>query len=161
MINANFIAMGLSKILSPVDNEHIEKRNGEPLPAIAPTLVLLAGYIRPLLDDLSCLLRDINEVAHTQFAYWDIARCVLNEVSTVPVSLADNKVETSQAGLQLYRPWKISGHNSASNAGAASIFTTIFHALLPLLPSSYGYVRMDVDLYMKWMRVRVQFLAFL
>ena len=155
MLNANFTVLGLSLTPTVLNNKFVRHPGGRIVTSMPPRLQIFACYIAQFLANLKHAICDVNDVVSQPYSYYEISRVVAEGIATIPVRTKrkDPPDVKDSCGLSNFRPWQISGRNCGSNEGTASIMTKIFHACRPLLTTSYSYVRMDVDLYMKWMRV--------
>ena len=81
----------------------------------------------------------------------------VDNVRKMPAELDEpNPLEENRdhsRGLKNFRPWFVSADNPSSNEGTANTMTRIFKAGREVLRHSYLFARMDIDPWMKWLRV--------
>jgi len=103
----------------------------------------------------------MNEEAKSDYCYWNVSRVVRDSLAAVPLRPSNTKPNVHNRGRKYYNPWFVSGRNSASNVGIAHILTQIFEAYQELHHrGKYGYVKMDVNLFLKYFQVFILFFDF-
>lgn len=120
-----------------------------------PTLKVLAAFIRKVLAVLGHSFNTFAGILTSPYKYWEVSRVVREKINSIPL---ESKVtistdEQRPRGLSNYRPFKVSKHNSASNEGLANIFIQMIKLTVEVIQKEYFYLRVDVDLFMKLIRV--------
>ena len=82
---------------------------------------------------------------------------VVDNVHKVPAELdVENPLDENNDhshGLAHFRPWFVSADNPSSNQGTANTMTRLYKASKEVLRHSYPFFKMDIDPWMKWLRV--------
>lgn len=157
--NCTVGAISIPQITLP--NNILYNLNGDIIPSTPRVKVTLACYVKPFINDLKHILCDIKDVTGDHYTYWPLARVVRENISTVPASVQiqgdkqDEKDENQDhsRGLKHFRPWFVSADDPSSNFGTTNTIVRFFKEGMEALKRKYLYVRMDVDLWMKWLRV--------
>lgn len=153
-------AVSIPQVILP--NEIRYTLQGNIIPSVPTEKVTLACYVRAFLNDLKRVLWDIKDKTGDFYTYWPVSRVVRQNITTIPASAQFDQVNVSgqpdenkdhARGLRNFRPWFVSGDNPSSNFGALNSMLRLFKEALDVLNRRYLYVRIDVDLYMKWLRV--------
>ena len=158
MLQANCTVHAISVTQTIVDTRFVRSpTTGVVYPSVPPAKVILAKYIAPLIDELKLALFKIGDRTGDNYNYWPIAGVVIDDVRKVPAELdnpnpADENQDHSR-GLRNLRPWFVSADNPASNQGTANTMTRIYKAGRPILEHSYMFACMDIDPWMKCLRV--------
>ena len=82
----------------------------------------------------------------------------MNTAPLRPTVVRPTDDDPQTRGLRFYRPWMVTGYNSASNMGTANNVTKIVEACIERLQKGYVPIKCDGDIYMKILRVRFDFL---
>ena len=68
----------------------------------------------------------MNDESSRDYCYWNISKVVSHDLKAVPIRSYNNiedKGPSHDRGRQNYKPWFVTGRNSASNIGVAYSFT--------------------------------------
>jgi len=107
-----------------------------------------------VVDKITHAVCDMNDLTTKPFSYWDIAHVVAHDITVVPLREHNDIPNSHDRGRKFYKPWKVSGRNSASNIGIAHLLTTVFNTYQHLFNRhQYGYMKFDVNLYNKYWQV--------
>lgn len=171
-IGTNCTVGAMSVPLITVDNSFKRNGDGDIIPALPPKKEILALYLEEFIDSLKHAMCDIKDKTGHFYTYHPISTVVKHDINTVPAR--PPKVETKSRkdvdgddemmqcddshGLKQFRPWFVTADNPSSNFGTANVITRIFKELRELLGSKYAYLRFDVDLFQKWLRVTPSFI---
>ena len=68
---------------------------------------------------------DVNEEAGEDYCYWKVAHVVRDNLAVVPLRPSNEDQNEHERGRKYYKPWFVSGRNSASNVGIAHILSHI------------------------------------
>lgn len=123
--------------------------------SVPPTLKVLAAFIRNVLATLKHSFHTFAGLLTAPYKFWEVSRVVREKIASIPL---ESKIrlpsdEDRPRGLSNYRPFKVSKHNTASNEGLANIFIQMIKLTSDVVQKEYFYLRVDVDLYMKIIRV--------
>ncbi len=103
-----------------------------------PRIVLSLHITFP--DSFKHQICDMNEQTSMPFCYWECSKVVAEDCATVPPMARDQKDRATDRGRENYKPWCVSGRNSASNLGFAHILSRIFNSFQYLHAHRlYGY----------------------
>ena len=100
----------------------------------------------------------MNDEAGRDYSYWEISRVVKEDLRAVPIR-AYNHIRIEQKdeherGRIYYKPWFVTGRNSASNVGVAHILSHIFNAVQHVhSEGKYAFAKMDINLFNKFWQV--------
>lgn len=153
---ANFTVIGLTYLRTEVDNSHVKLPNGIIRTSVPKKLIALGAFIKSVRDLLHDTFNNFNDLVTSPYQYWEISRVVRERISCVPMKSEIKQPGDDphpERGLSLYRPFMVSNQNTGSNKGLANVLTKILQLVAGLLATSYFYLRVDVDIYMKILRV--------
>lgn len=159
MNHMNVTVGGLSIMKHPVDQSFVLQR-GEFCHSIPSSKAELEPFVEVVLDRLCNALVEIQQETKKDFSYFEIARCVREDIETVPltsreVEKEDSKIE-DHFDLHSFRPLFVSDRNSAENEGMAHLMSYIFNLCIEVIGNhKYVYVRMDAAVFCKWLRVNI------
>lgn len=125
----------------------------------------LAKFVEPILSGIRTSSQFLwAEEAPRKYSLWTSSIAVRAQIRTVPIMYKpdndddEEPVLSEKKGLQLYSPWYVSEANCAENKGFLEIVTQLYIQSLPkLVEKQYTFVRMDVSLFMAWIRVPCSF----
>lgn len=153
---ANFTVVGLTYLRTEIDNSHIKLPNGIIRTSVPKKLLALGAFVKSVRKLLHQTFNGFNDQVSAPYQYWEISRVVRERISCIPMR-SEVKLITDdphpERGLSLYRPFMVSNQNTGSNKGLANVLTKILQLVSGLLATSYFYLRVDVDIYMKILRV--------
>lgn len=157
MLQTNCTVVAISVTPTIVDTRFVRAPNGVVYPSIPPKKVILFRYLRNFVAELKNSLCDIGDRTGDNYTYWPIARVVRDNVRRIPAQLdqpnPQDENKNHDRGLKNFKPWFVSPDHPASNQGTANIMTRIYKECKQVLQHSYILSRMDVDPWMKWLRV--------
>ena len=160
LVLANFTVFGISLCKEEVDTSFVYDDFKDPLPSVPPAKESLLKYVDPIMDKIRTDLCDMNDTSGRDYCYWNVSRVVRDDLRAVPIRAYNNidaKAENDR-GRENYKPCFVSGRNSASNIGVAHILSHVFNAIKDIhYQSRYSFVKMDVNLYVKFLQVLFHF----
>lgn len=157
MLQTNCTVVAASVTQEYTDTRFVRTPSGRVLPSVPPAKHLLYKYVQSFIDDLKNALCDIGDSTGDNYKYWPIARVVIDNVRKVPAELdAPNPTDENHdhsRGLKNFRPLMVSADHPSSNEGTANTMTRVFKMCKDVLQHSYVFARVDIDPWMKWLRV--------
>ena len=162
-LRANFTVGAVSRAPVPHDMSFVKNRKGDVLPSVPITRAELAYYLPSFLDDLKHALCDVRDQTGSLYSYWSVSEVVKKKINTVPMVDKDEKKLSPSAKEQLhsrglinFRPMFVSADNPSSNVGCMNALTRMVKESKELLKVVYPIFRVDVDPWMKCLRVACQ-----
>jgi hypothetical protein len=157
MINMNVTVAGLSVMHNPMDQSFVIV-NRRALHSVPSTKAILVRYIDSLMTKLKKVQQDLIDMTGKPFDFFSIARCVKEEIETVPITsietMSVDEGEEDHFNLESYRPAFVSIRDTTENKGVAHLMSRIFNMCSNVLRQrKYVYVKMDAAVYKKWLRV--------
>ena len=156
LVLANFTVFGVSCCQRDVERSFVFNEHEEPFPSVPKDRGTLSKYVPLVMKKIRHELCSMNETAEKDYCYWNIAQVVEEDLRTVPVTSYDpkNRKPIHDRGRAYDKPWFVTGRNSASNIGIAHIFSHIYNATQHVhTKGEYSFVKMDVNLYNKFLQV--------
>jgi hypothetical protein len=158
-INMNVTVCGISVMKADV-KQSFKVVDGTVYHSVPKSREDLLELVGPLSDRLSRVSKNLEAQTDSPFSYFEIARCVEEEIGTVPLTSEESKVtdepEHMQFNLDSYHPIFVSNRDTVENVGMAHLMSRIFNMVVDVIGErKYVYVRMDVAVFNKWLRVRI------
>ena len=121
-----------------VERSFVFNEHEEPFPSVPKDRGTLSKYVPLVMKKIRHELCSMNETAEKDYCYWNIAQVVEEDLRTVPVTSYDpkNRKPIHDRGRAYYKPWFVTGRNSASNIGIAHIFSHIYNAINMCIPKA-------------------------
>ena len=161
LILANFTVFGASLCQQAVDVKFVYDDFKKPLPSVPKEKSFLMKYVPKVMSKIQNSLCDMNEESGRDYCYWSIARIVKEDLKVIPIrayNYVHEGIHEHERGRKLYRPWFVSGRNSASNIGIAHIFSHIYNAVQHVDQKGlYYFAKMEINLYKKFLQVLLFF----
>jgi hypothetical protein len=160
---ANYTVGGLSKYATFVDMKLRNSADGKILFSVPRLKKELNKYLPKFLNCLVKQFTDLKAKSGTSYEYYTSSKLAREQKQYVPIAAVPRPnrddpppLESTEKGVKNFYPWFVSKHNSASNEGHLNLMVTILVACRQIMATGkYGFVRMDITLFVQWLRVTV------
>jgi hypothetical protein len=164
---ANYTVGAFSRYVAQVDFS-LKTYNGHVLLSLPTEKKNLHKYLNVFVQGLIREYNSLKQRTGKPFDYFSVSvmareRRLRVPIAEVPSPNQDNQdpLERKENGLKNFYPWFVTKYNSAQNEGHANIMLKLLSTCRKILALGfYPFVRMDITLYMQWLRVLLSYCYF-
>jgi hypothetical protein len=161
MTLANYTVGAMTRYVYPLDLKLRNGEDGKVLYSLPLEKEELQTFLPRFIHRLTSEFRTLKEKHNKPYNYFLSSKQARERKQYIPIAQVpsptrdtEDPLDRNDKGLKNFYPWFVSKYNSAQNAGHTNLMLTLLATCRNILALGlYPFVRMDITLYMQWLRV--------